>query len=341
MKNKNLPKNTLIIMATVLLVCLASFTTNAQVLGKNEIKGCFEKEFTVNYNNLILVDDEPGYDNENNNPPEDYTSIQEAIDASSNNDLIFVFEGTYSENIIINNKIFLIGENKEKTIIKGNGIGDVVQIVEDYVVLTGFTIKNSGDWDPDNHQAGIEITSNYNIIKGNKICDNKGNGVFINSSSYNNIVRNIISNNHHGVLFEYATNNTVSNNQIINNEFATCLYYSNDNTVIINDFSNNNYAICINNATLNNISSNIISNNEYGIYLYYSSGNTISGNNFIDNKKRNALFRGYCKNNWDGNYWNRPRLLPKPIFGRMGKLGLICWVDFDLKPARGLYTIQP
>ena len=341
MKNKNLPKNMLIIIATVLLISLASITTNAKVLEKKETLKYYDKIFTINYNNLIIVDDEPGYDIELDNPPEDYTSIKDALAASNNNDIIFVFKGTYNEKLVIKKQIILLGENKESTIINGDCTDDVVSVSADYVTINGFTIKNCGDLQDDYHQAGIEITSNYNTISGNKIYDNNGKGVFINSSSYNNIVGNIISNNHYGVLLEDATNNTVSNNNINNNEIGLCLCYSNDNTVKINDFSNNNYAINIHNATLNNISSNIISNNKYGIYPYYSSGNTITGNNFIYNRKRNALFRGFCKNNWDGNYWNRPRLLPKIIFGRMGTLGLIPWVNIDMKPARGLNPIQP
>jgi len=42
---------------------------------------------------------------------------------------------------------------------------------------------------------------------------------------------------------------------------------------------------------------------------------------------------------WDGNYWNRPRLLPKPILGRLPPSGNIPWFHFDLHPAQEPYDI--
>ena len=80
------------------------------------------------------------------------------------------------------------------------------------------------------------------------------------------------------------------------------------------------------------ITGNNIISNVYGIYFEKSCGNKILINNFIDNQ-RHAFFMN-CKNTWDANYWNRPRFLPKPIFGFM-KIGSISipWVNFDLHPA--------
>jgi pectin methylesterase-like acyl-CoA thioesterase len=55
-----------------------------------------------------------------------YNTIQEGIDAASNGDTVFVFSGTYFENVIVNKAINLTGENKDTTIIDGQ---------EDTVVL--------------------------------------------------------------------------------------------------------------------------------------------------------------------------------------------------------------
>ena len=81
--------------------------------------------------------------------PENYSSIQNAIDNASDGDTIFVYNGIYNENIIVNKTIDLIGENKENTIINGY-INEIYEnfliafyILADQVNLSSFTITNS------------------------------------------------------------------------------------------------------------------------------------------------------------------------------------------------------
>ncbi|HDH44573.1 MAG TPA: hypothetical protein ENG66_04185, partial [Thermococcus sp.] len=65
--------------------------------------------------------------------PEDYPTIQEAINAADPGDTILVAPGTYNESITIDKQITLIGEGKENTIIVGRGVGDVIYISSDGV----------------------------------------------------------------------------------------------------------------------------------------------------------------------------------------------------------------
>ena len=59
---------------------------------------------------IIYVDDVPG--SGPGNPPEDFTSIQDAIDYASQDDTIYVFSGVYFENININKyKLSVLGDN--------------------------------------------------------------------------------------------------------------------------------------------------------------------------------------------------------------------------------------
>ena len=48
--------------------------------------------------------------------PGNYTTIQIALDAASAGDTVFVYNGTYYENLVIKKNIALIGENKNTTI---------------------------------------------------------------------------------------------------------------------------------------------------------------------------------------------------------------------------------
>ena len=92
--------------------------------------------------------------------PNNYTLIQNAIDNASNGDTVFVMDDSspYYENLIVDKQINLIGEDKNNTIIDGNGIGDVVSLYYDKIVLSGFSIINNGN-NP-NIDSLIKIFSN-------------------------------------------------------------------------------------------------------------------------------------------------------------------------------------
>jgi len=341
MKNKKIIKIIILLLLSSLILSTINSTSVAKKIDKKQIMESYDLDLESFSSDIIFVDDIEGYDTSGSNPPEDYTSIQDAIKFSDTGDVIFVFKGKYQENIVIDEQIVLLGESVESTIIDGNGSSNVVTVTANSVQISGFTIKNSGEVNSEYENSAIDLKSNYNIISNNKLIDNKGNGVMINSSDYNQILKNLISGNEHGVILKYSVNNTVSNNIIRGNQFGVCLFESDDNKVKINLIQDNNVGMCANNASDNNITSNDFLKNSYGMFINSSSNNLITKNNFVDSVKRKVQFRGFCKNLWDGNFWNRARLLPKIIFGRAGKLGLIPFFDIDMHPAKSVYIIQP
>ena len=73
--------------------------------------------------------------------PDDYSSINEAINHSLSGDTIFVKAGSYNENIVVNkDNLRLVGENKETTIIYGSGTGNVVYMDANNTEVSGFTV---------------------------------------------------------------------------------------------------------------------------------------------------------------------------------------------------------
>ena len=97
--------------------------------------------------------------------PNNYSSIQAAIDAASDGDTVFLYDDSspYKEILEIGKTINLIGEDRDTTIIEGKKtFFTLVLGGADNIVISGFTITNvlypsySGD--------GITIWSNNNLI---------------------------------------------------------------------------------------------------------------------------------------------------------------------------------
>ena len=99
-----------------------------------------------------------------------YTKIQDAIDNASDGDTVFVYNGTYKENLIVNKSINLLGEEKNTTIIDGNQDGCTINLNTENTTIKNFTIIGGG-FDTDEFKnffrAGIRVTSSNNIIRNN------------------------------------------------------------------------------------------------------------------------------------------------------------------------------
>lgn len=152
-----------------------------------------------------------------------YVKIQEAIDAASDGDTIFVYSGIYLENIdLYLKKIFLIGNNKDNTIIRTDN-GNTLY-TDGMTYISGFTFD--GNFESD---IGIQITSNTivenNIIKNYSYCGIKK--PFGPSFPNSNIIikNNKITDNHFGIFFEvdypgHPDSIKVIGNTIKNNEYG-------------------------------------------------------------------------------------------------------------------------
>jgi parallel beta-helix repeat protein len=194
--------------------------------------------------------------------PGNYTAIQDAINAANDGYKIYVYSGTYEENIVITKTITLTGADKSTTIINGTHDGSVLYVSGIYVNISGFTIQNSGDSASGvrlyfsrnsvtnniirNNAVGIaigDISTEYgnNIIFGNTIIDNDNAGIYIVSSSNNTISQNNIDNNKVGIKMVKSASNTIHNNTIVNNNVTgiDILTFSENNTIYHNNFINN------------------------------------------------------------------------------------------------------
>ena len=115
----------------------------------------------------------------------DYSGIQQAIDNSSQGDIIEVQSGLYRENIYVFKTLTLQGIDAGQglPVIDADGSGSVICITSNDTIVKGFNITGSGGCGCGN--AGIKVESSNNIVQGNTIYKNKY-GIYIQSGNENN-----------------------------------------------------------------------------------------------------------------------------------------------------------
>ncbi|MFC1786686.1 nitrous oxide reductase family maturation protein NosD [Halobacteriota archaeon] len=217
--------------------------------------------------------------------PDDYPTIQAAIDNASTGDTIIVRDGTYTENIDVNKSLTIRSENgSDVTHVQAQSSNDYVFNVTAYFVsLSGFTVTGATD----SGKSGIYLyrVDHCDITDNN--ASNNWAGIHIYHSWFNTISNNNAnSNNQYGIVISYYCNlNTISNNNASDNYHGIWLSDSSNNRISNNNASNNGYGIYLGGSSNDNIISNNIanSNSAYGIDLAYSSNNTISNNNASNN----------------------------------------------------------
>jgi parallel beta-helix repeat protein len=210
--------------------------------------------------------------------PGNYSSIQWAIDNATEGDTVFVYNGTYYENVVVNKTIYLTGDDRDTTVIDGGGSGNVVDITVDWVNVTGFTITNGS--------YGFNIQNGVNYrISNNDIYLNTQYGIYLRYSNNSIISGNIISDNENGIYLEWSSNINISGNQVLlNNDYGIHLYKSSKNTITNNTVHSNILrGIYLNSCPDNNITNNNISNNDGGILLGLSPRTQIENNSIISN----------------------------------------------------------
>jgi len=207
--------------------------------------------------------------------PNNYTKIQDAINVAVDGDTIFVYADSspYYENIVIDKKVNIIGENRNTTIIDGNG-KEVVNITSSSIEIRGFTIRNAGL----SPYAGIRIDSSYNKIYDCNIFSNGYCGIFLHSGNENNISDCDISDNLNGVFLYYECyNNIIHNCKLTSNGGdGIILGYRTSNTNISNckvSFNDNGISISSDSASNNYIYNCNIKSNNKGIFAYDSANN--------------------------------------------------------------------
>jgi len=257
--------------------------------------------------------------------PQDYLTIQQAVDAADPGDIIDVSAGVYYEHVLVGTSLTVRGQDKFNTIVDGNGTGHVFQLTQDNVTISGFTIRNGdycgimADMSGDhliaenmflNNPYGVYLfqTPSGSTVVNNTFHNNNMFGIKVYSSSNNNISNNNLTHSTHGVrLDETSEYNSIANNRISETAHGIYVGYSSNNNIDRNNVSGTiNGIYCLYSNSIN-IRNNTLSDFAYSIQLYETSNSIVSGNTMVQNGY--GIYLVYAGNNTvdsnlaSNNYW--------------------------------------
>jgi len=147
--------------------------------------------------------------------------IQDGINASSDNDRIYIFNGTYNESLLVNTSITLYGE--KTTIINGNYKLTLITLNAEDVILQNLIIQNSGA-SPDN--VGLILNAYHTTI--------------LNCTFYKTRT---------GILMQNTTFHTIENCTFYNNGFGVNLKSTEKITIKDCTFAHNAEGLICDNAS--------------------------------------------------------------------------------------------
>jgi parallel beta-helix repeat protein len=214
---------------------------------------------------------------------QNYTSVQAAIDAAAPGATVIIAPGFYTESLIVDKPLTIIGE-KDPPVFGGGASSIYLTLLSG---ASGSTV------------TGIELT-------------NWPEGILVDNASncriYSNIMASLGSS---GIVLEgsNATNNVIFNNIFQDTPTPINLTASAGNNTIYGNIITSQTSVALSiGGDGNGVYSNSISGNEILVNMTNSNGNVIYHNNFLTATNITVVATG--NNTWDngypsgGNYWS-------------------------------------
>ena len=192
--------------------------------------------------------------------PRDARSVQKAIDEAEEGDTVYVLNGAYRERIVMKDSVALIGQDVEKTVLRGDGGTPVVEganrsIIKNFTIehgSVGIMCKNTNPIIEHtivrNNKTGIHCLISLPEIKNNIIQSNQWTGIYcelITNGQRTSIDHNFIGeNNYSGVVLANKSEVLIQNTILFDNK-QYGVYVNKDSKrsrIIYNDFYANRMA---------------------------------------------------------------------------------------------------
>ena len=263
--------------------------------------------------------------------PDDYSTIQAAVDTASAGDTIIVRDGTYIENIKVDKRLTIRSENgSDSTIVQAaNSSNPTFEVSSDYVNISGLTVKNPVEYElplippliplpelpliplpieyivtplptllPNISVKPIPIKEPFEyIIEKPSLGIPFQPGVPFISPGKVQLPISISPGEGQGISLLEVSNVTITNNIIKSCYHGINISSSINVTISNNTITNNRYGICLVNSNNDTITNNsCLDNVDYGIRLYKSTDNGVSKNN-CSNNRGGGIYLGSSNNN--------------------------------------------
>ena len=259
-------------------------------------------------------------------------NLQSLIDSLEEGAVLKLEDKTYEGNLVLMRPITIIGTGK--TVIKGDGTGNVISINAPGVTLKQLTVTNGGmDRNSPEEYAAIKIHTNGNVVEQIKIRDSfhgiylsqahentirhvdimgmgkgeiaaQGNGIHVYYANDNILSYNTIEDTRDGMFFDHANNNKSYENNISNTRYGLHYMYSDKNTFKKNTFTMNTGGAAIMNSNHLRLEDNqfIVNygNKSFGLLLLQANDNQIINNTFYMNQ-RGLYIDQATRNHIEGN----------------------------------------
>ena len=212
--------------------------------------------------------------------PDNYSTIQAAVNAAFARDTIIVRDGTYTENVNVNKRLTIRSENGSTNciVLAANSSNNVFEVTANYVNISGFTVTRATEVHPygiiRRCSAGIRLDNADYCNVSENVVTNYDEGIALRWYSRNNVIaNNTISNNSKGIRLEYSYNNIITNNAVNKNKrYGILLWWSSNNTLTNNTMSGNkyNFGVRYDSNSLSDFIQNIDESNKVnGKPIYY------------------------------------------------------------------------
>lgn len=244
-------------------------------------------------------------------------NLQAMIDSMKEGAVLKLENKTYSGDIVIHKGMTIIGSGK--TVINGDGTGNVISVKAPHVTLSHLTVTNSSmSRDSAEEYAAVKIYTNgntvdhvtirdsfhgiylsqahHNTIRNNDILGlgkgeiaSQGNGLHIFYANDNLLENNTIDGTRDGMFFDYANNNRSVGNKISHTRYGLHYMYSDNNFFEKNTFTMNTGGAAIMNSNHLKLKNNQFifnyGNQSFGLLLMQANDNNIDNNTFYMNQR--------------------------------------------------------
>lgn len=225
-----------------------------------------------------------------------FATIQSAVAASSDGDVVRVYPGIYHEHVHVDRAIRL--EAIEGAIIDGDGRGTVVVISHAGAALCGFNLRGSGGL-PEEDDGGITVTASHVMVANNRLEDVLF-GIYVARADDISIRDNDIAGKTvydtarkgDGIRLWYCKRAHVIGN-CVHDTRDLVAWYCEGAVIRNNDVGHSRYGIHFMYSNHARVQNNRLHDNSVGIYTMYSNDVVIEGNSIVSSRGPSGYALGF------------------------------------------------